>query len=93
MFVDRRPVEAVGLLAARCASGRGVGGGSDSGNHDDQRCGLQGRRNARRRHAVDFVADIQHAGGQATPAGTLYTVVYQLDDASSPPRYSPRRCT
>jgi hypothetical protein len=24
----------------------------------------------------------------ATPDGTFYTVVYQLDDASSPPRYS-----
>ena len=24
----------------------------------------------------------------ATPAGTFYTVVYQLDDSSTPPRYS-----
>lgn len=24
----------------------------------------------------------------STPAGTFYTVVYQLDDASTPPRYS-----
>jgi len=31
------------------------------------------------------------SNANATPANTIYTVVYQLDDASVPPKYS--RCT